>query len=385
MREHDYLAAGPRVHQMYFPCTKAVRLAVPYSLLNACAATRLVRQGACSRYRMPHADLQPFIDAAKDRGASDDFLASALTSRGWPARDVYSALVDWWERSLGLTLPARRSAAENARDAFLYLLGFSMLATWASALGSLWFRLIEYWLPDPAVAPYYYNFRETVTWQMASILVALPIYLFVMRLILRESAGNEERIESGVRKWLTYIALLLAATGVVCDLVCFVDYFLKGEITPRFALKCFVVLAICGSIFAYYLGFLRNCARSGIFVAAACLAAGAGLICGFTAAGTPAIQRRIEADNRRVEDLRMIAGLLAAAQMLPQNLAAMRQRDPESRLPYEYTRRSDTQYELCANFASPSENRWQSPQIGFWTHPAGHACFTLDKSRPVPW
>jgi len=81
----------------------------------------------------------------------------------------------------------------------------------------------------------------------------------------------------------------------------------------------------------------------------------------------------------------MIAGQLAAAQMLPQNLAAMRQRDPESRLPYEYTRRSDTQYELCANFASPSENRWQSPQIGFWTHSAGHACFTLDKSRPVPW
>jgi hypothetical protein len=35
---------------------------------------------------MPHTDLHPFIDAAKQRGASDEFLVSALTARGWPTR-----------------------------------------------------------------------------------------------------------------------------------------------------------------------------------------------------------------------------------------------------------------------------------------------------------
>ena len=334
---------------------------------------------------MPQADLQPFIDAAKDRGASDDFLASALTSRGWPARDVYSALVDWWERSLGLTLPARRSAAENARDAFLYLLGFSMLATWASALGSLWFRLIEYWMPDAVVTQYPYAFRETVTWQMAAILVALPIYLVVMRLILRETSANPERIESGVRKWLTYIALLLAATGVVSDLVCFVDYFLKGDITLRFVLKCATVLAICGSILVYYLGFLRNRGRSGVFAAAACLAAVLGLVCGLTAAGTPGVQRRIEADNRRVQDMRMLASALSATPILPSSLAELDRpgkTDPETGRPYEYHRKNDKEFELCAVFAAAGEQQYYSQ---FWAHQKGRACFAFDKSRPLTW
>lgn len=334
---------------------------------------------------MPHTDLQPFIDAAKERGASDEFLASALTSRGWPARDVYAALAEWWERTTGISMPARRSSAENARDAFLYLLAFSMLATWASALGSLSFQLIEYWLPDAVVSRYVYNFRTSVTWQMASILVGLPIYLFVMRLILRESQANPERIESGVRKWLTYIALLLAATGVVCDLVCFVDYFLTGEITPRFILKCAVVLAICGSIFWYYLDFLRGRARSGRFAILAVAGASAAFTCGLLIAGTPSTQRGFEADNRRVQDLRSIAGTLASETTLPPSLVDMTERDPESRLPYEYTRKTDTVYELCGTFVAPSEDSGKPYANAFWRHPKGRTCFTLDKSRPVPW
>jgi hypothetical protein len=341
---------------------------------------------------MPHTDLQPFIDAAKDRGASDEFLASALTSRGWPARDVYAALAEWWERTTGVSMPARRSSAENARDAFLYLLAFSMLATWASALGSLWFRLIEYWLPDAVVSPYVYNFRATVTWQMASILVALPIYFLVMRVLLREAQANPERLESGVRKWLTYIALFLAATGVVCDLVCFLDYFLRGEITLRFVLKCAVVLITCGSVLWYYLDFLRGRAHSGRFAAGALAGAVAALTCGLLVAGTPAVQRRIEADNGRIQNLRAIAGSLTPVATLPQTLGeyrathpGVRVTDPETGAAYEYTRKSDRAYELCATFAAASENAGQPYMNAFWAHPKGRACFPFDQSRPVPW
>jgi len=341
---------------------------------------------------MPHADLQPFIDAAKERGATDEFLASALTSRGWPVRDVYAALTDWWERTTGLALPERRSSAENSRDAFLYLLAFSMLATWAGALGSLWFRLIEHWLPDAVVTPYFYSFRENVTWQMSSILVALPIYLFVMRMLVRESAANPERIDSGVRKWLTYIALLLAATGVVRDLVYFVDYLLKGEITLRFVLKCVVVLAICGGIFWYCLDFLRGRVRSGWFAAAALAVACAAVACGVLVAGTPAVQRRIQADDVRIQNLRAIANSLRAVPPLPQSLSdyaathpGIRTTDPETGKPYEYSRKSETQYELCAIFAAASEESNPPHADVFWVHPQGRACFTCDKSRPVAW
>ncbi len=341
---------------------------------------------------MPHTDLQPFIDAAKERGAGDEFLASLLTRRGWPSADVYQALGDWWERTTGVAVPGRRGAAENARDAFLYLLAFSTLATWACALGSLWFRLIERWLPDVVMNPYLYNFRSTVTWQMASILVALPIYLFVMRLILRETRANPERVESGVRKWLTYIALLLAATGVVGDLICFVDYFLTGEITVRFVLKCAIVLAICGGIFWYYLGFLRGQARSGWFAVVALAAASIAVCFGLALAGTPGVQRHVEADNRRVQDLRGIAGALSAVTPLPESLAAaravrpgLRWTDPESGRAYEYALKSATQFELCATFAAADDPRSRQYGSEFWSHPQGRACFSFESGRPVPW
>jgi hypothetical protein len=341
---------------------------------------------------MPHTELRPFIDAAKERGAGDEFLASLLTRRGWPAAEVYHALGDWWERATGVPAPARRGTAENARDAFLYLLAFSMLATWASAMGSLWFRLIEHWLPDTVVSPYTYNFRATVTWQIAAILVALPIYLFVMRLILRETQANPERIESGVCKWLTYIALLLAATGVVCDLVCFVDYFLRGELTLRFVLKCVTVLLICGSVFWYYLTFLRGRARGGVFAALALAGASTACCFGLLVTGTPAVQRHIEADSRRIQDLRLIAGALSGIKPLPQSLAdagalrpSLRLTDPESGRPYEYDRKTETEYQLCATFAAVDDLHNRQYGSGFWSHPPGRACFSFGTTRSVPW
>lgn len=341
---------------------------------------------------MPHTELQLFIAAAKERGAGDDFLANLLTRRGWSPADVYAALAEWWEQATGVAVPARRNAAESARDAFLYLLAFSTLATWACALGSLWFRLIEHWLPDSVVSPYVYSFRSTITWQMASILVALPIFLFVMRLILRETRANPERVESGVRKWLTYIALFLAATGVVSDLVCFVDYLLRGEITPRFVLKCLTVLAICGSIFGYYLGFLRGRTSDRLFALAAVGGACAAVFCGLAVTGTPAVQRQLEGDYRRVQDLQSITGLLREIPSLPSSLAevaatrpGLRVRDPETGRAYEYTRKSDTEFELCATFSAASEMPDGSYGNGFWRHPQGRACFRIDKARPMPW
>jgi uncharacterized protein DUF5671 len=341
---------------------------------------------------MPHTQLQPFIDAAKDRGAGDEFLAGMLTRHGWPARDVYSALADWWERSTGVAIPSSRSTAENARDGFLYLLTFSTLAVWACALGSLWFRLIEHWLPDDVVNSYTYNFRATVTWQMASILVALPIYLWVMRIIVRETAANPDRAESGVRKWLTYIALLLTAIGVVSDLVFFVDYFLRGEITLRFALKCATVLAICGGIFWYYLDFLRVRVKSGRFAILAVAGAGTALCFGLMTTGTPAVQRHLEADTRRVQDLRSIATTLNARKELPRSLEDVRSKwpnlrvtDPETRQRYEYTVKNDKEYELCATFAATGDQSTPPFPGEFWAHSKGRACFSLDITRPTPW
>jgi Domain of unknown function (DUF5671) len=356
------------------------------------------------------AKLLEFIEASKSKGASDEFLASLLPRRGWPQDDIYAALGSYWERATGLSVPERTSGGGSSRDAFLYLLSFSTLATWSSALGSMLFWFIERWLPDPVVRGHIYNLRSAVTWQMASIAVSFPVFLFVMRSILREAQDRPERLESGVRKWLTYIALLLTAGALICDLIWFVGYFLNGELTARFLLKATTVMLICGAIFLYYLGSLRwdrntnvthAKARSLKFGLGAAAVVVASFCVGLGIAGTPLEQRHLEADQRRVENLRGIAFALTSwyrqagsrqyselpgtlSQLVGKGVNASQIVDPETKAMYEYRVKSGATYELCAAFAGPEEqdelNRTQ-----FWHHDKGRTCFTLDASRQPAW
>jgi hypothetical protein len=61
---------------------------------------------------------------------------------------------------------------------------------------------------------------------------------------------HPEKLESSVRKWLTYI--------VIGDLITFLTYFLRGELTTRFIAKVTTVLVIAGGVFWYYFGSLRK-------------------------------------------------------------------------------------------------------------------------------
>ena len=355
--------------------------------------------------------LQEFIQASKAKGASDEFLVSFLARRGWPQDDIYTALGTYWEQVTGLVVPGRASSGESSRDAFLYLLSFSTLATWSSALGSLLFQFINCWFPDPVTRDSVYNLRTAVTWQMASLAVAFPIFLLVMRVIFREAQDGPERLQSGVRKWLTYIALLLTAGAMICDLIWFFDYFLTGELTSRFVLKALTVMLICGAIFAYYLGSLRwdrhrdvaqarN--RNLLFGIGAAVIVAVSFCVGLGVAGMPAEQRHIEADRRRVQDLRGTAyGVYswhkrAAAEgsstPLPSALSALVGKgihlsqaiDPETKISYEYHVKAGTAYELCATF-SDAEDPDRAPVTQFWHHGKGRTCFSLDASQPPVW
>ena len=206
-------------------------------------------------------NLLAFIEASKAKGAADDFLANLLRERGWAAEDIYAAFGRYYQGLTGLPVPVRAGGAgETARDAFLYLLAFSTLATWTIALGSLMFHYIDRWFPDPLARPAFVT-RYEISSEMACVIVAFPIFLFVMRFILREVETSPEKLGSGVRKWLTYIALLIAAGAVIGDLITFLTFFLQGELTARFVLKVLTVLAIAGGVFWYYLGSLRRGAR----------------------------------------------------------------------------------------------------------------------------
>lgn len=111
-----------------------------------------------------------------------------------------------------MRLPRGKRTTTPAKDAFLYLLSFATLATWTIALGLICYTLIDNWIPDPL----YHNYSGTnlsyqISAELAALIVTFPLYLFVMRIILSGTWQAPEKLESDVRKWLTYFALLIAA------------------------------------------------------------------------------------------------------------------------------------------------------------------------------
>ncbi|MCX6621096.1 MAG: DUF5671 domain-containing protein [Acidobacteria bacterium] len=349
--------------------------------------------------------LQEFIEAARLQGASDTILVELLRHEGWTDSDIFGALREFYERQTGLALPARRASRGRAKDAFLYLLNFVTLGTWTIALGSVWFALIEALFPDSA-GRYVPDFRYSISSAVASIVIGFPIFLMAARFISHELRDDAEKLESPVRKWLTYLALLVAATIVIADLITFVSYFLRGELTVRFAAKVSVVLAIAGGVFAYYLasmlpkfGEIQQRLTRRFLIVSSIVVLGS-IAAGFANLGSPGHQRSLQADETRIRDLlaiqRNLAGIWAGAKndsaKLPGDLNVLAAhglivRDPDTGRQYEYVPAGGSTYQLCAIFdapAAPAPRQYSALDNPFATHGSGRQCFALDAAvRPV--
>jgi len=347
------------------------------------------------------ANINQFIERAKASGATEQSLVGILTARGWPEKEVYEALAAHYERMIGVAVPRRGGAGTAAKDAFFYLLIFSTLGTWTFGLGALAFTLIDRWLADTLFSTGYYQGYDMVSAaaSMASMLVAFPIYLLVTRSVLREERRHPEKRSSPVRKWLTYMALVIAACVFIGDLIAALTFFLRGEITSRFLAKAFVVLVISGGVFFYYFGGLRRSEESDVegklggdtwMAGLSGLGVVVMLILGFLYLGTPSTQRALRADRKRAQDLYQLSDkihtLWTANGRLPGHLDELRDAasaDPITRAAYEYRPTEGSRYELCATFALPSELNQVSPRASVWSHPAGRHCFPVDASQTL--
>lgn len=203
-------------------------------------------------------ELVQFILLARDRGSSDEFISKLLRDYGWPSREVERAFFEVYEGLLGRPLPTPRGASgELARDAFFYLLAFVTLGIWLQALGEMAFIFINHLIPD-ALNNYYGDPSWRVAFALARLLVAYPVYLGLMRQINYDLAAHREKHFSGVRKWLTYLTLLVAALIAIGAVIAFLTSFLRGELTPRFLLKVLVVLVLDGGVLWYYFDWIRR-------------------------------------------------------------------------------------------------------------------------------
>lgn len=343
-----------------------------------------------------------FLERTKASGVPDQSIVGIFTARGWPEKEVYEALAGYYERQTGIEIPHRRGGGTAAaKDAFYYLLVFTTLATWAFGLSLLSFTLIEGWFADPLFtansAQPFDTFSIAVS--IACILIAFPIYLLVSRAVLRDVRTHPEKSGSPVRKWLTYMALVIAASIFIGDLITALTYLLRGEITSRFLAKVLVVGIISGGVFFYYFFGLKKpeetALRKGLsrdtwMAGLSTLGVAVMVVVGFTYIGGPGKQRLLRADGRRVQDLYQLSQSVDTfwrthENELPNSLADLTPpaaADPLTRAPYTYTLLTSTSYNLCASFSLASPPRSESSP---WRHPEGSHCFTFDTAHmPQP-
>lgn len=350
-------------------------------------------------------ELTAFIEHARQKGMDHATIRLLLLSAGWKEKEIVQALA---ETTLEMPIPAPPDTG-GARDAAFHLLTFTAFYTLVIGVVMLLFRYINHLFPDPAMGEVGRAERwdlSSIRWSLALVIVAFPTFLGLTRFLLREMRAHPERSWSGVRRWLTYLTLVVASVVLGGDMITLVFRLLEGELSTRFLLKVVVVLLVAGLSFAYYLLSLRIPVESrearrlhrGFAVVATLLTLFT-LGWGFVLVGSPATERQRKFDERRIEDLGAIRDEIANIVLgdlrhlppeerkqqrpLPRTLqevvsAAKERRpeivDPRTGEPYVYDVLDDTRFRLCAVFQF---ERNESYDV-LWNHPSGRHCFEFD-------
>lgn len=198
--------------------------------------------------------LDTFVRAALDRGESRERIAAALGTAGWSAKEVQAALDAFAVTDLGMAVPRPRQYL-SAREAFLYLVMFILLGVVAWNFGALLFALIDLAVYDELDGG---NFgfwpgETAIRTSIAGLIVGAPLFAWLALHIRKQRRTNPAMQRSAVRKWLTYITLIIAACTLIGDAIGLVYNFLSGDLSTRLILKLLVIAFIAGGVFLYFI------------------------------------------------------------------------------------------------------------------------------------
>lgn len=315
----------------------------------------------------------------------------------------------------------------TAKDFFLW--AGAMVAFYWSVIAFIFliFDYINYTFPNPLT---YYPadpYQGGISYEMASIIVFLPIYLLVMRFIRRDIAQDASRGEIWVRRWLLILTLFIAGITIAIDLIMLLTTFLNGEaLTAAFVLKVLVVFLVAAGVFMHFIADLRGYwttypLRKRYVVIGVAVLAVVSIASGFFIVGTPAQARLARFDEQKVNDLQNIQSQVVyywqAKQKLPAAIADLNNPllygplpvDAQTGESYVYKATGTLSFQLCATFNVASrglpaqagnqniysETRALAPMPAGvkdmpmqdnWQHGAGKVCFdrTIDPSFYPP-
>ncbi|MFA5838378.1 MAG: DUF5671 domain-containing protein [Candidatus Paceibacterota bacterium] len=312
------------------------------------------------------------------------------------------------------------------------------LITSVTSFLNLVFETLNKRFPDVLNASYQYGYStyeyEGIRMALATLIIFFPVFIVVSYFWRKYAKGVMGHVDEVIRKWVIYIILFLSTITIMVDLVTLIKYFISGEITTRFILKVIITLIVAGLVGTYYIFLLReknSLSKKGLIftIVGAVLAVGA-IVFSFMIMGSPAKQRQLRLDDRRIGDLQSIQYQVIyhwqSKEKLPEKLSDLSNPISGYSLPvdpefekgntYEYFVKDKLKFELCATFALPIPQGWVEysngggimPMINYyggkdiavssrpylggginesWDHKEGRTCFerTIDKDLYPPY
>src|SRR3989344_2724472 len=119
--------------------------------------------------------------------------------------------------------PEQHKTPQGAKNFFYYFLTFALLYTVAINFGGAIFDFINKAFPLAGEYGAGRFSNSLLRFHLASLIIASPFFLWLSRKVYKEALQNEALRLSGIRRWLTYITLIIAALIVIGDLIALVN------------------------------------------------------------------------------------------------------------------------------------------------------------------
>ncbi|MBN2854029.1 hypothetical protein JXK06_00635 [Patescibacteria group bacterium] len=275
----------------------------------------------------------------------------------------------------------------GAKYAFYYLLSLVSLIFIGIAVGLIAFGIIDKTVIDPLKNLYFSNGDNSLRFAISALLIATPIYYYSLFLINRGLKKNELKIDSQIRKWLTYFIILVSILIILGVFISIINNFLEGELSLKFFLQSLSMLLISGLVFSYYFHDIKVEDRvlakkmKKIFLVLSIIFISAAFVSVWFFVESPKEARNRKLDNILLQRINSLENLVNTYyeenELIPADVDELRSAnnessyiledkyfvDPETGAPIEYKKTGDKSFEFCVTFRESAKSDKNNPAI----------------------
>jgi len=264
----------------------------------------------------------------------------------------------------------------------------------------LYINFIKLLLPDSINDTYYtvQSIADIIRFSIAVLIVAVPLLIVVARTLGNYYRSNHDIAESNLKKWLGYLTLFVTGATISITIISVVWALLSGDLLMRFVWEAFSVIVISGVLFMYYYSDVKKTSYESTKISkvlgyALVVVFLIPTISMFFTDASPAKLRLIKADNNTssvvVSTVSAVSNYYYNNAKLPEDKSKLRVSNyVKIDKPVEYTKKSETEFEICAEFnlnadgINQRETYYSSSEPfieenNYYEHSAGRNCYGL--------